>query len=135
MAYLPQDRAARFAALERWNELPAKRAGHLWLAEVPVTESIVGRPPAKRCPFFAQLFVAAADGDLAGPNSTEWPSPCASARSVWMSTSLSADHRLQAWTTGHQPFFPDLSDQRFTTERRSSTHASTNTFRVGLAHL
>ena len=67
MAYLPQDRAARFAALERVERI-AREEGLVTLGwrEVPVTESIVGQAARETMPFFAQLFVAAADGDLAG---------------------------------------------------------------------
>ena len=135
MAYLPQDRAARFAALERVERI-AREEGLVTLGwrEVPVTESIVGQAARETMPFFAQLFVAAADGTWPDSNSTEWPSPCASARSVsWMSTSRRCRRgpSLQGMlTTGQlEPFFPDLSDQRFTTEL-ALVHSrfSTNTF-------
>ena len=86
-------------------------------------------------PFFAQLFVAAADGDLAGleldrvafalrkraERELDVYFPSLSARTIVYKGML---------TTGQlEPFFPDLSDQRFTTEL-ALVHSrfSTNTF-------
>ena len=136
MAYLPQDRAARFAALERVERI-AREEGLVTLGwrEVPVTESIVGQAARETMPFFAQLFVAAADGDLAGleldrvafalrkraERELDVYFPSLSARTIVYKGML---------TTGQlEPFFPDLSDQRFTTEL-ALVHSrfSTNTF-------
>jgi hypothetical protein len=99
MAYLPQDRAARFAALERVERI-AREEGLVTLGwrEVPVTESIVGQAARETMPFFAQLFVAAADGDLAGLELDRVAFALrkrAEREGCLLPVAVGADHRLQ----------------------------------------
>ncbi len=135
MAYLPTDEAARAAAEQRIAEIAAAE-GLTVLAwrDVPVVPDLVGEAARATMPCFRQLFVAARDGRSGieldrvtyalrkrAEREAEVYFPSLSARTVVYKGML---------TTGQlEPFFPDLSDERFTTEL-ALVHSrfSTNTF-------
>ncbi len=135
MAYLPTDEAARSVAEQRITEI-AEAEGLTVLAwrDVPVVPDLVGEAARATMPCFRQLFVAARDGRSGieldrvtfalrkrAEREAEVYFPSLSARTVVYKGML---------TTGQlEPFFPDLSDERFTTEL-ALVHSrfSTNTF-------
>ncbi len=135
MAYLPTDAAERAGAESRIEDL-AREEGLTVLTwrDVPVAADLVGRTARECMPFFRQLFVVAADGRTGveldrlafclrkrAEREAEVYFPSLSARTVVYKGML---------TTGQlEPFFPDLSDERFTTEL-ALVHSrfSTNTF-------
>ena len=135
MAYLPDDAAERSVAEARIEEIAADEGLRViaW-RDVPVTPDLVGRAARECMPFFRQLFVAS-DSGLTGialdrvafclrkraEHEAEVYFPSLSARTVVYKGML---------TTGQlEPFFPDLSDERFTSEL-ALVHSrfSTNTF-------
>ncbi|GAA4402287.1 glutamate synthase large subunit [Fodinibacter luteus] len=135
MAYLPQDADARTTAEARIERI-AGEEGLRVLAwrDVPVTPDLVGRSARECMPVFRQLFVASGAG-LTGlelervafclrkraEHEAEVYFPSLSARTVVYKGML---------TTGQlEPFFPDLSDERFASEL-ALVHSrfSTNTF-------
>ena len=135
MAYLPVDDAQREAAEQRIAEI-AEDEGLRVLAwrDVPVVPDLVGEAARATMPCFRQLFVAS-DAGLSGieldrvafavrkraEHEVEVYFPSLSARTVVYKGML---------TTGQlEPFFPDLSDERFASEL-ALVHSrfSTNTF-------
>ncbi|KGN42715.1 glutamate synthase large subunit [Knoellia aerolata] len=136
MAYLPTDEAAR-ADVEATIEQIAAEEGLEVLAwrDVPVTPELVGAMAQACMPFFRQVFVAAPGRDVRdieldrlafclrkrAERQVEVYFPSLSARTMVYKGML---------TTGQlEPFFPDLSDERFATEL-ALVHSrfSTNTF-------
>ncbi|HMM94521.1 glutamate synthase large subunit [Phycicoccus sp.] len=135
MAYLPTDSADRAEAERRIEEIAAEE-GLTVLAwrDVPVVPDLVGAAARATMPFFRQLFVAARDGRAGieldrvafalrkrAEREAEVYFPSLSARTTVYKGML---------TTGQlEPFFPDLSDERFATEL-ALVHSrfSTNTF-------
>ncbi|MBM6399475.1 glutamate synthase large subunit [Phycicoccus sonneratiae] len=135
MAYLPTDDAARADAERRIAEI-AQEEGLTVLAwrDVPVVPDLVGEAARATMPCFRQLFVGAQDGRSGieldrvafalrkrAEREAEVYFPSLSARTVVYKGML---------TTGQlEPFFPDLSDERFATEL-ALVHSrfSTNTF-------
>ena len=135
MAYLPVDDAQREAAEQRIAEI-VEDEGLRVLAwrDVPVVPDLVGEAARATMPCFRQLFVAS-DAGLSGieldrvafavrkraEHEVEVYFPSLSARTVVYKGML---------TTGQlEPFFPDLSDERFASEL-ALVHSrfSTNTF-------
>ncbi|MFL6169564.1 MAG: glutamate synthase subunit alpha, partial [Ornithinibacter sp.] len=135
MAYLPDDDDERAAAQARIEEIAASEGLRVvaW-RDVPVTPDLVGRAARDCMPVFRQLFVASESG-LTGieldrvafclrkraEHEAEVYFPSLSARTVVYKGML---------TTGQlEPFFPDLSDERFASEL-ALVHSrfSTNTF-------
>jgi len=135
MAYLPDDAVERAAAQARIEDIAASEGLRVvaW-RDVPVTPELVGRAARECMPFFRQLFVASEHG-LTGieldrvafclrkraEHEAEVYFPSLSARTVVYKGML---------TTGQlEPFFPDLSDERFASEL-ALVHSrfSTNTF-------
>ncbi|MBT9257042.1 glutamate synthase large subunit [Phycicoccus sp. MAQZ13P-2] len=135
MAYLPTDAAEREAAQERIEAIAAEEGLRVlaW-RDVPVVPDLVGEAARATMPCFRQLFVASEQG-LTGieldrvafvlrkraERQAEVYFPSLSARTVVYKGML---------TTGQlEPFFPDLSDERFATEL-ALVHSrfSTNTF-------
>jgi glutamate synthase (NADPH) large chain len=135
MAYLPVDDAEREGAERRITEL-AGEEGLRVLAwrDVPVVPDLVGEAARATMPCFRQLFLAS-DAGLSGialdraafalrkraEREVEVYFPSLSARTVVYKGML---------TTGQlEPFFPDLSDERFASEL-ALVHSrfSTNTF-------
>ena len=136
MAYLPLDPAERAEAEARIAQI-ATEEGLEVLAwrDVPVTPELVGEMARACMPFFRQLVVAAPGRDVRGieldrlafclrkraEREVEVYFPSLSARTIVYKGML---------TTGQlEPFFPDLSDERMTTEL-ALVHSrfSTNTF-------
>jgi glutamate synthase (NADPH/NADH) large chain len=135
MAYLPTDAAARADAERRIAEI-AEEEGLTVLAwrDVPVVPDLVGEAARATMPCFRQLFVAARDGRTGieldrvafalrkrAERAANVYFPSLSARTVVYKGML---------TTGQlEPFFPDLSDERFASEL-ALVHSrfSTNTF-------
>ncbi len=135
MAYLPTDDTERAEAERRIAEI-ALEEGLRVLAwrDVPVTPDLVGRAARECMPTFRQLFVAAETGTTGveldrlafclrkrAEREVEVYFPSLSCRTVVYKGML---------TTGQlEPFFPDLSDERFATEL-ALVHSrfSTNTF-------
>jgi glutamate synthase (NADPH/NADH) large chain len=135
-AFLPNDEAERLevrAAIERLAEEEGLRV--LGWRDVPVEADLVGAAARECMPYFSQLFVTAAAGDVTGieldrlafclrkraERETEVYFASLSCRTVVYKGML---------TTGQlEPFFPDLSDPRFATEL-ALVHSrfSTNTF-------
>ncbi|GGL24825.1 glutamate synthase large subunit [Phycicoccus endophyticus] len=135
MAYLPTDAAARRDAERRIEEIArVEDLEVLAWRDVPVAPDLVGEAARATMPCFRQLFVSSRDG-LSGialdrvafalrkraEREAEVYFPSLSARTVVYKGML---------TTGQlEPFFPDLSDERFATEL-ALVHSrfSTNTF-------
>ncbi|MFW5471493.1 glutamate synthase large subunit [Knoellia sp. CPCC 206435] len=136
MAYLPQDESER-AEVEAAIKQIAVEEGLEVLAwrDVPVTPELVGAMARACMPFFRQVFVAAPGRDVRdidldrlafclrkrAERQVEVYFPSLSARTIVYKGML---------TTGQlEPFFPDLSDERFATEL-ALVHSrfSTNTF-------
>ncbi|WP_353953631.1 glutamate synthase large subunit [Knoellia sp. S7-12] len=136
MAYLPVDESERAAAEHRISQI-ASEEGLEVLAwrDVPVTPDLVGEAARACMPVFRQLFVAAPDSGVSGieldrlafclrkraEREAEVYFPSLSARTIVYKGML---------TTGQlEPFFPDLSDERFASEL-ALVHSrfSTNTF-------
>lgn len=139
-AFLPVDEAERAAAVARIEEIAAAEGlDVLGWRDVPVTADLVGQQARAAMPFFAQLFVATAAGVAPAPETG-----IALDRRVYPLRKL-AERELAVYfpslssrtmvykgmlTTGQlEPFFPDLSDRRFTSEL-GLVHSrfSTNTF-------
>ncbi|HYN30505.1 MAG TPA: glutamate synthase large subunit [Dermatophilaceae bacterium] len=136
MAYLPTEPSARAAAERRIEEIAAEESLRvLGWRNVPVAPELVGRMARECMPVFRQLVVTAAAGGVCGvaldrlafclrkraEREVEVYFPSLSARTVVYKGML---------TTGQlEPFFPDLSDERFATEL-ALVHSrfSTNTF-------
>ena len=136
LAYLPVDADERAAAEARVGELAAEE-GLLVLAwrEFPVVPDLVGEAARACMPAFKQLFLAAADGETSGIGLDRLAFalrkraerelgvyfPSLSARTIVYKGML---------TTGQlEPFFPDLSDERFASELALiHSRFSTNTF-------
>ena len=135
MAYLPTDEAERTAAERRIEDIAASEGLRVlaW-RDVPVAADLVGAAARETMPCFRQVFVGS-DAGLAGieldrvafalrkraEREAEVYFPSLSARTVVYKGML---------TTGQlEPFFPDLSDERFATEL-ALVHSrfSTNTF-------
>ncbi len=135
MAYLPVDPDERSLAEERIGEIARSEGLRVvgW-RDVPVVSDLVGEAARATMPYFRQLFVAS-DAGLSGleldrvafalrkraEREAEVYFPSLSARTVVYKGML---------TTGQlEPFFPDLSDERFATEL-ALVHSrfSTNTF-------
>ena len=136
MAYLPQDESERAVAEERIGQIAAEEGLEIlaW-RDVPVTPDLVGEAARACMPVFRQLFVAAPDRSVSGieldrlafclrkraEREAEVYFPSLSARTIVYKGML---------TTGQlEPFFPDLSDERFASEL-ALVHSrfSTNTF-------
>ncbi|MFC7492497.1 MULTISPECIES: glutamate synthase large subunit [unclassified Knoellia] len=136
MAYLPQDESTRADAEQRIAQI-ATEEGLEVLAwrDVPVAPELVGEQARACMPAFRQLFVAAPDRSVTGieldrlafclrkraEREVEVYFPSLSARTIVYKGML---------TTGQlEPFFPDLSDERFASEL-ALVHSrfSTNTF-------
>ena len=137
LAFFPDEDAAEAAAKQRIAELAADEGLRVlgWRA-VPTTPELVGATARATMPRFRQLFVTSADG--AEPTSIELDRrafclrkraehempvyfPSLSARTIVYKGML---------TTGQlEPFFPDISDRRFTSAL-AIVHSrfSTNTF-------
>ena len=135
MAYLPDDAAERGIAETRIEDIAASEGLRVvaW-RDVPVTPDLVGRRRPRVHALFRQLFVAS-DRGLSGieldrvafclrkraEHEAEVYFPSLSARTIVYKGML---------TTGQlEPFFPDLSDERFASEL-ALVHSrfSTNTF-------
>ncbi|KGN38815.1 glutamate synthase large subunit [Knoellia subterranea] len=136
MAYLPQEDSERAAAEERIAAIAAEEGLEVlaW-RDVPVTPDLVGEMARACMPVFRQLFVAAPGAGVSGieldrlafclrkraEREAEVYFPSLSARTIVYKGML---------TTGQlEPFFPDLSDERFASEL-ALVHSrfSTNTF-------
>ncbi|MFZ1374209.1 MAG: glutamate synthase large subunit [Nostocoides sp.] len=135
-AFLPADddeRAAVVSALADLAEQEGLRV--LGWREVPVTASLVGAAARACMPHFAQLFLKAADGSVSGIDLDRrvYPLRKRAERDLPVYfASLSARTIVYKGmlTTGQlEPFFPDLSDERYVTEL-ALVHSrfSTNTF-------
>jgi glutamate synthase (NADPH/NADH) large chain len=135
MAYLPQDDDERALAEQRIADIAVDEGLRViaW-RDVPVTPDLVGQSARECMPVFRQLFVTSEQG-LRGieldrvafclrkraEHEAEVYFPSLSARTVVYKGML---------TTGQlEPFFPDLSDERFASEL-ALVHSrfSTNTF-------
>ncbi len=135
-AFLPAEPDARAQAVERLEGLAAEEGlAVLGWRDVPVSAELVGDVARACMPEFRQLFVAAAGSRVVGlglerlafvlrkraEHELDVYFPSLSARTLVYKGML---------TTGQlEPFFPDLSDRRFTTEL-ALVHSrfSTNTF-------
>ncbi|MGL5816383.1 MAG: glutamate synthase large subunit [Phycicoccus sp.] len=135
MAYLPTGHAEREVAEQRIEAIAAAEGlDVLGWRDVPVVPDLVGHAARATMPAFRQLFVAAADGASGialdrlalclrrrAEREAEVYFPSLSARTLVYKGML---------TTGQlEPFFPDLSDERYATEL-AVVHSrfSTNTF-------
>ncbi|MGL5930027.1 MAG: glutamate synthase large subunit, partial [Dermatophilaceae bacterium] len=135
MAYLPTDDVERELVEQRVEAIAAVEGLNvLGWRDVPVVPDLVGHAAHVTMPAFRQLFVAATDGASGialdrlafclrrrAERETEVYFPSLSARTLVYKGML---------TTGQlEPFFPDLSDERFATEL-ALVHSrfSTNTF-------
>ncbi|MGN6412627.1 glutamate synthase large subunit [Flexivirga sp.] len=136
IAFLPTDAQEQWYIGERFAQLAAEEGLRvLGWRDVPTDPSLVGAPARAVMPVFRQAFVAAADGDLRGLDldrrtyalrkrieaERDIYFPSLSSRTIVYKGML---------TTGQlEPFYPDLSDRRFTTEL-ALVHSrfSTNTF-------
>ncbi|HPF79940.1 MAG TPA: glutamate synthase subunit alpha, partial [Tetrasphaera australiensis] len=135
-AFLPADPEARSEAVHRIEDLAHEEGLEVigW-RDVPVTPDLVGTAARDCMPHFAQLFLAASDGAVRGIH-LDRRAYCLRKRAereadVYFA-SLSARTLVYKGmlTTGQlEPFFPDLSDERFVTEL-ALVHSrfSTNTF-------
>ncbi|NAZ81289.1 glutamate synthase large subunit [Kineococcus sp. R8] len=134
-AFLPVDPAERAAAVARIEEIAASEyVDVLCWRDVPVTADLVGQQARACMPFFAQLFLRGRAGETGitldrrvyavrkrAERELGVYFPSLSARTMVYKGML---------TTGQlEPFFPDLSDRRYTTEL-ALVHSrfSTNTF-------
>ncbi|WP_337060603.1 glutamate synthase large subunit [Kineococcus sp. G2] len=134
-AFLPVDETERAAAVARIEELAAEESlTVLGWREVPVTADLVGSQARACMPHFAQLFVAGPDGESGlDLDRRVYPLRKRAERELGVYfPSLSARTIVYKGmlTTGQlEPFFPDLSDRRFTSEL-GLVHSrfSTNTF-------
>ena len=136
MAYLPVDPQARAEAKARIEAIAREEGlGVIGWRGVPVANELVGVAAQECMPWFEQLFVTSLEGEVAGLELDRLAFalrkraerevmvyfPSLSARTIVYKGML---------TTGQlEPFFPDLSDQRFTSEL-ALVHSrfSTNTF-------
>jgi glutamate synthase (NADPH/NADH) large chain len=136
MAYLPADASERAVAEDRIAQIASEEGlDVLAWRDVPVAPELVGEAARSCMPFFRQLFVAATDRSVSGieldrlafclrkraERQAEVYFPSLSARTIVYKGML---------TTGQlEPFFPDLSDERFASEL-ALVHSrfSTNTF-------
>ncbi len=136
IAFLPDDDAEADEVVRRVQELAAEEGlVVLGWREVPVTHGLVGATARACQPRFRQLFVASGRGRVVGL-ALERMAFCLRKRAEHEAAvyfpSLSARTLVYKGmlTTGQlEPFFPDLSDRRFTTEL-AIVHSrfSTNTF-------
>ncbi|MGL5866206.1 MAG: glutamate synthase subunit alpha, partial [Dermatophilaceae bacterium] len=135
MAYLPTDDAERVAAEHSIEAIAAAEGLQVigW-RDVPVTPDLVGRAARVTMPAFRQLFVAAADGSsgIALDRLAFCLRRRAEREAAVYFPSLSARTLVYKGmlTTGQlEPFFPDLSDERYASEL-ALVHSrfSTNTF-------
>ncbi|MEO9222956.1 MAG: glutamate synthase central domain-containing protein, partial [Mycobacteriaceae bacterium] len=136
IAFLPTDPDAQWHIGERFAQIAGEEGLRVvgW-REMPVNHDGVGQAALDVVPVFRQVFVADANGQAAGieldrmafclrkriEHETDVYFPSLSARTVVYKGML---------TTGQlEPFFPDLSDERFTTQL-ALVHQrfSTNTF-------
>ena len=134
--FLPADAQDRAQVSARVEAL-ATEEGLVVLGwrDVPVARDLVGQAARDCMPHFAQLFVAGANDDIAGLD-LDRRGYCLRKRAereldVYFA-SLSARtlvYKGMLTTTQLEPFFPDLSDERFVTEL-ALVHSrfSTNTF-------
>ncbi len=136
LAYLPVDDAERAGAATRIAELAAEEGLRIlgW-RDVPVAPDLVGDAARACMPAFSQLFLGAADGARSGVELDRLAFalrkraerelavyfPSLSSRTIVYKGML---------TTGQlEPFFPDLSDERFVSELALiHSRFSTNTF-------
>lgn len=136
MAYLPQDESERASAEERIGQIATEEGLEvLGWRDVPAIPDLVGEAARECMPVFRQLFVAAPDRSVSGieldrlafclrkraEREVEVYFPSLSGRTIVYKGML---------TTGQlEPFFPDLSDERFASEL-ALVHSrfSTNTF-------
>ena len=136
MVYLPREESARWAAIDAIQAIAVEEGlGLLGWRDVPAAIDIVGVAARETMPFFAQLFVTSIEGEVSGIDLDRMAYglrrraereaavyfPSLSARTIVYKGML---------TTGQlEPFFPDLSDERFATEL-ALVHSrfSTNTF-------
>ncbi|MFV0462354.1 MAG: glutamate synthase large subunit [Nostocoides sp.] len=136
MAYLPTEANERRVATSRIEDIAAEEGlSVLGWREVPHTPDLVGRAARDCMPHFAQLFVTSARGRMVGigldrltfalrkraEREVEVYFPSLSCRTLVYKGML---------TTGQlEPFFPDLSDERFASVL-ALVHSrfSTNTF-------
>ncbi|MBK6887096.1 MAG: glutamate synthase large subunit [Tetrasphaera sp.] len=136
MVFLPVAADARAEAVARIEDLAAEEGlTVLGWRDVPHLPDLVGATARACMPHFAQLFVTAADGAVRGIH-LDRRAYCLRKRAerdleVYFA-SLSARTLVYKGmlTTGQlEPFFPDLSDERFVTEL-ALVHSrfSTNTF-------
>ncbi len=135
MAYLPSDPAERAEAERRVEEIARSEGLHVlaW-RNIPVASDLVGEAARATMPYFRQVFVGSDEG-LSGleldrvafalrkraEREAQVYFPSLSARTIVYKGML---------TTGQlEPFFPDLSDERYATEL-ALVHSrfSTNTF-------
>ncbi len=135
-AFLPADADARATTVARIEDLAEEEGLEVigW-RDVPVVPELVGQSARDCMPHFAQLFVTASDGAVRGIH-LDRRAYCLRKRAereldVYFA-SLSARTVVYKGmlTTGQlEPFFPDLSDDRFVSEL-ALVHSrfSTNTF-------
>ena len=135
-AFLPADPETRARTVAAVEDLAAEEGLDVigW-REVPVTPSLVGQAARDCMPHFAQLFVAAANASLRGIH-LDRRAYCLRKRAEREQDVYFASFSARTLvykgmlTTGQlEPFFPDLSDERFVTEL-ALVHSrfSTNTF-------
>ncbi|WP_432497522.1 glutamate synthase large subunit [Kineococcus auxinigenes] len=134
-AFLPLDEAERAEAVARIEQLAGEEGLRvLGWREVPVTADLVGAQARACMPHFAQLFLAGEAGESGiDLDRRVYPLRKRAERELGVYfPSLSARTMVYKGmlTTGQlEPFFPDLSDRRFTSEL-GLVHSrfSTNTF-------
>lgn len=136
MAYLPRDPQARLAVIQRVEQIAWEEGlGTLGWRDVPAAIDLVGTAARETMPYFAQLFVTSIEGEVAGidlDRMTYGLRRRAERELAVYFPSLSARTLVYKGmlTTGQlEPFFPDLSDERFASEL-AIVHSrfSTNTF-------
>ena len=137
-AFLPQDEAARAAAQEAIAEAAVVEGLDLlgW-RPVPTDESVLGPGSRAVVPVFEQLFLAVSAGeDVEAPGQSldarAWRLRRRAQRSGVYFPSLSSRtlvYKGMLSTAQVEPFYPDLSDERYVT-RLAVVHSrfSTNTF-------
>ncbi|RNI18186.1 glutamate synthase large subunit [Flexivirga caeni] len=136
LAFLPVDPDEQWYIGERFAEIAAEEGLRVvgW-RDVPTDPTLVGAAAREVMPVFRQAFVAAADGELSGVEldrkAFALRKRIESERQVYFpSLSCRTVVYKGMLTTGQlEPFYPDLSDRRFTTEL-ALVHSrfSTNTF-------
>jgi glutamate synthase (NADPH/NADH) large chain len=136
IAFLPEDTAARADAESTVERIAAEEGlAVLGWRDVPIAEGLVGASARSCQPVFRQLFVASTPGRVVGM-ALERLAFCLRKRAereagvYFPSLSCRTIVYKGMLTTGQlEPFFPDLSDRRFTTEL-AIVHSrfSTNTF-------